>query len=377
MALAALPFTALPSWAGRGAWLLVNVACLWLMVRWAWTLAGGGRLQGNASAGWGEHGPAVAGFLCGIFYLLNCLAHQQTDVVIGALLLGGCLALARTRTFLAATCFGLAAAMKCTALLWIPYLVWRGKARAAIWLLAVAFGVNFLPDLVNRSPSGRPWLAEYADRFLRPMTTASYTPGNWGSDLVVYNQSLSGAANRWLRTTWVWGPTNCEPVPQASPAGPEVVRGLVYSLEALLLLATALALGRPFQPLRDRPDELPGRLALESSVVLLLMLLLSPMSSKAHFGVMLLPGFCLARAARATRSPFPAVVLGAALTTALLSNKEPLGERLYTLTLWYGSVTWNALFLLAGCGWLLWREREKALGEETTPLAQAEWTRAA
>jgi hypothetical protein len=78
------------------------------------------------------------------------------------------------------------------------------------------------------------------------------------------------------------------------------------------------------------------------------MLLLSPMSSKAHFGVLILPGFLLARSALHTGSRLQWASLLLAVALALLSNKDPLGEDLYTLTLWYGTATWQTLALLVG-----------------------------
>jgi hypothetical protein len=43
------------------------------------------------------------------------------------------------------------------------------------------------------------------------------------------------------------------------------------------------------------------------------------------------------------------VVLLGAVLLGLASNKDPLGEKLYTLSLWYGVVTWQTLLLLVGC----------------------------
>jgi hypothetical protein len=79
------------------------------------------------------------------------------------------------------------------------------------------------------------------------------------------------------------------------------------------------------------------------------MLLLSPMSSKAHFGTLIVPGFCLARSALLFRSRTLVAVLLGAILLGLLSNKDPLGERLYTLSLWYGVVTWQTMLMLSGC----------------------------
>src|SRR5581483_11953289 len=82
-ALTALPFTALPPGAGRCLWLGVNLGCLVVILRGAWRLAGGEPLEGGARATWRGHLAAILGALCGAFYLQNCLAHQQTDVVLG------------------------------------------------------------------------------------------------------------------------------------------------------------------------------------------------------------------------------------------------------------------------------------------------------
>jgi hypothetical protein len=353
MALAALPFRLLPTLPQRAVWLLINLAGVAAMLRWGWRAAGGGRLQGPAAAPRAEHGAAVLGALCGLTYIHNCLAHKQTDVVIGALLLGGCLLLVRARALAAATCFGLAAAMKCTALLWVPYLLWRGRPRAAAWVLVVAGGVNLLPDLVHASPSGRPWLLAWADSFLRPLAAADHYVGTWASD-PMYNQSLSGAVNRWCLSTLTWTDDDCFLVPRPHTPPPLLLRGLAQGSGLLLLLATLWAARGPWRLAEDLPG--PHRVALESCAVLLLMLLLSPMSSKAHFGMLVLPGFCLARAAVRTRSRWAGGLLGTAVLLALLGNKDPLGERLYTVTLWCGCVTWQTLALLAGCLLVLRRE---------------------
>jgi hypothetical protein len=344
MAWAALPFLALPGWAGRPAWLAVNLGCLLAMLRWGWRLAGGGPLEGPA-VGRREHAAALAGAACGVFYLQNCLAHQQTDLVLGALLVGGCLLLARGRALGAATCCGLAAAGICTGLLFAPYLGWRGRPWAAAWLLCVALGANLLPDLVSRSPSGHPWLAVYAGRFLRPLTAPGHYVGCWGSD-PLYNLSLAGAGQRWCNTAWSWQADDCTVGPRPSRLGPLALRAAVYGFQLALVLAVLWVCGRPLRPLAGEDGP---RQALECAVVLLLMLLLSPMSSKAHFGTLLVAGFCVGRAAAGSGSRLLWGLLLSAGLLGLFSNKDPLGERLYTLSLWYGLVTWQTLVLLAGC----------------------------
>lgn len=372
MAWAALPFTALPGRLLRPAWLLVNLVCLVLLVRLAWRLAGGGRLQGlpaaPAAGRRGEQAAALLGALGAFFYLENCLAHQQTDVVIGTLLLGGCLLLGRGRGLAAATCFGLAAAAKCTALLWAPYLVWRRRPAAGVWLVCVAVGANFLPDFANRAPSGRPRLAEFGQLYLRPLASSHYYLGTWGSDLV-YNQSLAGAGQRWLTTTWAWGTADCHVANRPHPVSPAVLRAAVLGAEGILLLAVLAVCGAPFRRVEGGAHAAVSPQALECGVVLLLMLLFSPMSSKAHFGVMVLPGFCLACAAARSGSRLLWALVLAATALGVLANKDPLGERLYTLALWHGSVTWHALLLLGGCLLVLHRQRRTRASALPCPTA--------
>jgi hypothetical protein len=360
MAWTALPFLALPPPLPRLAWLLANGVCLLALLRWSWRLAGGGRLQGSSAAKGGEHVAAVLGCLCGVFYIQNCLAHQQTDLVLAAALAGGCLLLVRGRPLLAATALGLAAACKCTALLWIPYLLWRRRPLAAGWLLVVALGLNLLPDLVSSAPEGKVWLQTYTSRFLEPLTAADHYVGTWGSD-PAYNQSLAGMGQRWCTTTWTWGESDCTIDPRPPLLRPQWLRAVVYGGEVVLLLAVFWSCGRPLQKIGAVCGERDQ--ALECGIVLLLMLLLSPMSSKAHFGTLLVPGFCLARAAVGSRSRLLWSVLLAAVVLAVLSNKDPLGERLYTLSLWYGVVTWETLLLLAGCVLAL-RQGQAAMGAQ-------------
>jgi hypothetical protein len=358
MALTALPFLAFPAPLPRLLWFAANVVCLTALLRWGWRLAGGGRLEGADNCNVRERLAAVLGCLCGISYLENCLAHQQTDIVIGAMLAGGCLLLGRGRPLSAATAFGVAAACKCTALLWAPYLLWRGRPLAAVWLVVVAVGASLLPDLVRPAPEGRCWLEEYASRFLKPLTASDHYVGTWGSD-AVYNQSLTGLGQRWCTTEWIWTPTDCTIGPRSPLLRPQTLRIWVYGVELSILATVLWSCGRPFRRLRE--DTGRERHALECAMVLLLMVLLSPMSSKAHFGTLVLPGFCLARAALSSRNRILKGALAAAVALGLLCNKDPLGERLYTLSLWYGVVTWQALLLLTAC-LFVYRQKQAGVG---------------
>jgi hypothetical protein len=93
----------------------------------------------------------------------------------------------------------------------------------------------------------------------------------------------------------------------------------------------------------------PARAPLEYSVVMILMLLLSPMSSMAHFGVLVVPGFTLAVRAFKSERRVSRYLLYVAIATAFLANKNLFGGTIYTMGLWCGSVMMTALLLLIAC----------------------------
>jgi hypothetical protein len=331
---ATLPFVGLSHDASRLAFVAINLVALVAALAWAWRLAG---FRGvDDPLRWA----GVLGAGCGVFYLNNCLVHQQTDIVIAALLLGSCLALLRGRALVAASGFGVAAAMKCTPLLWAPYLVWRRRPAAASWLVIVAVGLNFLPDLVNRPAEGGTWLGVFVNRHLSPLGRADHLPGSWNS-LIVYNQSLAGAAQRWLLTGPVWTDDDCLILPTGASVPPMLIRALLLAAVLAVCGLTARVFAPPFRASTDREREV-----LEYGAVLLLMLLLSPMSSAAHFGTLVLPGMLLARRAVVRRDPVLRALLIAALVCAIVSNKDLVGGRVYTTALWCGCVMMNAVFLL-------------------------------
>jgi glycosyl transferase family 87 len=347
MAFAAIPFTWLHPVGSRLAWYLVSVLCLVCLWRWAWRLAGGGRLQEEMTP-WQEHVACMIGLACAFRFGIDCLQNHQTDLVIGILLLGGCLFLRDSRVLAAATCFGIAAGMKCTALLWCPYLLWRRQWGAAAWLVLVAFGVNLLPDLVRSPPSGRLWLTEWVTSFLLPMTGSDAKPGTWGS-LIVYNQSLAGAGYRAFVADPIWEErTFCE-TPRAHAFTGTQLKLIVYGGELALVACCGALLWRSRRRTRTSMSSGSAQEPFEYCVVLLLMPLLSPMSSKPHFCTLLFPAFLLARMTMLQRSRILLLLLAGAIAVGVLATKDITGVYVASWMLWHGGVTLVTCFLLAGC----------------------------
>jgi hypothetical protein len=339
----ALPCVLLPKAPSNLLWYVVNAVSLVVLLRGAWLLTGGGRLDGEPPAGWREEAVCVLGLLVGGSFCFHVVAHQQTDLLVAALVVTGC----RRQGVSAGVWFGLAAAMKCTPLLFAPYLILKRRFAAAALLVGVAVGANLLPDLVSRPPDGGTWLGRWYTFYLAPMAKPDYAPGIWASD-VIYNQSLAGAAGRWTRTTWDIkdGKVVTREVP---PVLDPVTTKRGVMVVGLGLCGLAFLAGMRRRAEDFVPPAAPPKAALECSLVLALMLLMSPMSSIPHSCTMLVPGFAVARLIVIGRNRIATVFLGLMILTAISSNKDLLGPKLYTLGLWYGGVMGLAAAAYGGC----------------------------
>ncbi|OYV86580.1 MAG: hypothetical protein B7Z73_11520 [Planctomycetia bacterium 21-64-5] len=186
MAMLAVPLAKLPFRWSLAGWYVVNVAAMMAAITCAWRLTGGPSFTGLRRP-WSL--VFWLGLLLASRFLTAPLENQQFDVVIAACLLAGCLALARGNDNLAALWLGVGAAMKCTPFLFVPYLVWRGKVRAAALMVLAAVTINCLPDLIWPRPNGGSYLGDWIGVFL--LKAGRSAPGVWDSDLIL-NQSLAG-----------------------------------------------------------------------------------------------------------------------------------------------------------------------------------------
>lgn len=353
-----IPLTWMPLRPARAIWYILSAACLVYMIWESWQLAGGPRLEPlgeYADAKPREHWAFVLGLICALQFALNSLTHLQTDLLIGALLTAGCAAIVSRKFIRAATWIGLAAAFKCTPLLFAPYLVWKRKPIAAAWLVIIAIGANVLPNTVHAPPQRGLWLAEWSRLYLAPMERANYVPGDWKNQLD-NNQSFAGAAKRWLMTTWRIAPGEFHVVDRDRHPSPAVIR-ISYLLSCIVALL--IAAWPMWRRARSRVSDVtsdagagaphwPARDIIECGIVLLLMVLLSPNSSRAHFCVMLLPAFCIGRLAFGEKSRSLTALLIAAAICSTLSIHIRLDTTLAAeqILLWIGVVMFAAIFLL-------------------------------
>jgi hypothetical protein len=160
---------------------------------------------------------------------------------------------------------------------------------------------------------------------------------------------------RWTTTRWEWwGASYEQRIPLEHPASPATVKGITLGVYAVLGIFLATALGWWPRKLFQSPGSIrPG---LEFSLIAILMLAFSPMAAKAQWGILMLPGFCLARLCITRRDPV-LIFCFAVGWLAWLCSQNFLGKNAVFVGLWYGAVLINALAWFAGCAYALFKLR--------------------
>ncbi len=341
-ALMMMPFLGIPDGLQVPLWWACNAVCLMLICRWTWRLAGGSSLE-PLNRFTQVHYLWLAGVTTGIFYAFNSLSHQSTDLVETMFLIAGCVLLTSSRPLCASTCLGLAAGMKATPLLWCVYLLWKREYIAAAWLLTVALGINLLPDLVSQCPTSATWLGGWCQSYVNQLFDTTVSPGHWGS--VVYNnQSLAGMVNRLFHSDWSLMNNHFEVF--TLPA----TGSMLYYKLGLLVTEACTLLGCLKLISRTRSTSNLEQ-ALEYSIVVMLMLLFSPMSSKSHFTMLLLPGMILARVSWIAWQQ-QRYLVGSLFIVANVLGLFALNwwdKNVTLVSLYYGAVSNKTLLMLVAC----------------------------
>jgi hypothetical protein len=323
-ALPFVPLAALPEAWQRGAWYGVNVALVALAIFvihrvlqpprpfWFWAIVG----------------------LLSFRHVGAVLENQSHDLVVGA-----AVTLAAVMPRASPAWSGLAAAMKATPLLFGLLFVVRRRLAAAALLVLVATGATLLPDVVAPQADGRSWVGSWYETFLSPLRPGATAdaPGAWNPSTSL-NQSLSGTLHRWTSPPRQAGPFIDDVAWLALGDGGRRALTLVASGGVLLLLALACW---PRPTAEPRLQHFAAAAAIACG-----MALLSPMSSKSHFCVLLLPiAFCV-RDFLGRRDPVVGTALVLLVLLGPLTSKGIVGKGLGNALLAAGSVTACALIAL-------------------------------
>lgn len=344
-----VPMVAVPQTWQPAAWFAVNFLLLLGVLRF---------LQRWASASWPSAGPprlfAVwvwVALLCGR-HVFSVFENQSHDLLVcGAV---ACAAAAFCQhgvrgSIWSGVAAGVGAAFKATSLLFLELFVVARTAVAAVTLVLSAVLLSVLPDVLFPRADGASWAMRWFDIYLRGMEIggAASNDGAWLEHSFL-NQGIAGTVAR------LFTPADGESVfirknTMILELSPFVLKAVLRGLQLTTVVAIALGALRLRRLHVDASGGLAWRRAAMGACGLVAcgMVLLSPMSSKQHFCVLLLPSiYC---ADRILRGPRDRLLQGLMIASALLSSasaKGILGKELGNMVLAWGCVTWSTFLLL-------------------------------
>ncbi|MCX6897987.1 MAG: glycosyltransferase 87 family protein [Verrucomicrobia bacterium] len=337
-ALMAIPFVPMPMWLRNVVWYAVLVGATWLSYRLCERLTVGSfpELSQGRRLVWLR----VLAVVLSLKFVLAVLENQAYDVIVFLCVLGGLWGMQAGRNMRAAAGFALAAALKATPLLFLPYLLLRRRVK--LFLLCVVFyaGFSFLPD-VFFTPQGAPhgyfvtWVRDLAMGSVRNKPVEAQTR-HW-EQANLLNQSLRGMVYEFAHET----------------SGAMSRRNV--------LVAVYLGFGLIVFVLLLRSARTPHALLLDGSLVLISMLMLSPQSSKSGFIALMLPYMALSACVLAEPRGrwIGGGVLAASFALTTLTSKGVIGKRLAEICLTSGCVTLGTLVLLVFIGYLVLRHARR------------------
>lgn len=274
-ALVMLPFAVMPLWLRDLVWYGVTLAATIGAFRLSESLARKALPAplDNAELFWLR----ILALLLSAKVILAVFENQAYDALVLVAILLGLVALRDGRAFAAGVGLALAAALKATPLIFLPYLVWKRHFASAAAFVLVYGAASLLPDILF-APAGGPgyfstWLGEVAGPSLgvSPAGAAGVPFAFWDGANIL-NHSLRGAIS-----------LNIDEVHHRS-----LFEAALASADGCfaVIVGTLLAVS----PRR------PQSIAIDGSLLLIAMLMLSPMTSRSHYVALLLPYMTLVAA---------------------------------------------------------------------------------
>jgi hypothetical protein len=286
----------------------------------------------------------------------SCFENQSNDLFI-VLLVALCAdAAARAREAASGALAGLGAALKATPLLFLPVFLGQRRWRASLGLVVALGAVTLLPDALRPRPDGQLWAVAWYRTFVRgvaPGEPVAKVGGAWAKTNIL-NQNLAGTLYR--LSTPVVEDGDMQVDASVWRPSPGLLKAVTLAAQLLVLALVAWAAWPGRTRAGAPPADADWRRWGEASAVACGMVLLSPMSSKSHFAILMLPiSFCLIECFWRRRSVVLVVHLVLILAFGALTTKGIWGRTLGNDLQAHGTVTWTALFALTGTTYALVR----------------------
>lgn len=339
-----MPFLAVPARLHTGLWFLVNAGILAYVVLRLRSLVSGW-FAGNANQTRRRLFWIILVVLVAR-HLSSVVESKANDILILLLMFEAARFAALGRFTAMGAAAGIGAAVKATPWLFLPVLVWQKRLLPAAVLLGVAVVAHLIPDVVFPRSQGGSWTVSWYSTFLTDLSVGE--PAESGGAWEAWNplnQNIADTLYR-LSTPFDAGSTHPYNINLWSLHGLALKIVTVFvQLTVLLLVLLATRRSHDFEHGTSGAADL--RRFGEVGAVLCGMLLLSPMSSKSHFGVLIVPlSFCVVELLQDPRRAVIAVHLGLIFLVGTLTTKGMIGRDLGSQVLALGSVTWCTVLTL-------------------------------
>lgn len=340
-----IPMVYLPMWARHLGWYLLLLALTVGSIRIAerLVLAAFEFAPSDLERQWLR----LASVVLSLNFLLSVFEHQAYDVMVLFCILVGLTGLAKNNWTWMSLGLGFAAAIKATPLLFLPYLLLKQGWKPSALCLGAYAGFSVLPDVFLSIEGGQgtyygnwlgqvglqPFLGNYLDHLpaQRPVSDPFWfvdNPHNYSLRQLVLHFTLYLNIQEYF---------------------PRLLYGL-YGLCGLLGLAVLRWTG-----------ESKAAPVVDGSLILIGMLLLSPMSSRTHFVVLLLP-FMTTTAYLLMKPLHRPYLLPASVLSCLLNNftsKDLVGRKLAALAEPWGPVIFGTIMLGLALAYIAYMEKQQ------------------
>jgi hypothetical protein len=338
-----IPLAFLPAVLQRLIWYVIFIGCLVIAVRLTEAIAE--RLYPGSTRGqnlfWLR---TIMLISCGKHFL-DVVTYASHDPLSLAIIMFATWALFNGREAAGGLWLAVAAAIRASPLIYLPYLILKRRVLACLVFIVALLAVSFIPDIIGALRGGytgylTDWLRQVVGPALVPGTSSKLVFWDIWNGANLYNQSLRGLINRFA-TAPVFGLTPTMIL--------IIVDGIFAAIVGVLLLTS---------PRRKE------YVAIDTAVLLIAMLALSPMTSRYHY-IFVLPAVILATAATMAdprmRTLGTYVLVASFLLRAGTSN-DLVGGRITDFAYAYGFMPLGSIVLYIIFGAILWAWHPPGLG---------------
>jgi alpha-1,2-mannosyltransferase len=332
------PMALVPPRVGMACRYLMAIVCLALTFRILSSMAFPDRQRDQRKV----TATALISLILAVHYLLRDFDDGGPHVILLAILVGGVYCIGRGRVKLAAFWLGLGIATKITPGLFLPFLLWKRQWRLAGYTAAATILWILLPT-IWMGPTSWWQHQQQWNQVALSVFQESHDPGRDDNEQRVQNQALKPAIMRYLVTYPPGHPMRLDQAGYAdflnwSPAAAGRAADITILMLALVFCWRARKTWKGSEP----------RVVLgETSALLLLVLLFSPVTWLQHFVFALPAIFFIVTEPPSSSERLTRWLLGFYVILALVINRELVGKENYLLLLSYHTHTLCLLLLFA------------------------------